>query len=109
MELALTLHFNFIFSQKKAFLIFPEMEPCTFQHRVEKKIKKIHPKKISYTSGNENTPKNAYIFSKESFSYISENENLRKTSYISGNGSPEKIPNISGSNFKSTKSKKNPL
>ena len=25
-----------IFSKKKAFLMFPEMEPCTFQPKIEK-------------------------------------------------------------------------
>ena len=35
-----------ISSQKKAFLIIPEIEPCTFQPKREKKI---HSRKISYT------------------------------------------------------------
>ena len=26
----------YIFSQKKAFLLFPEMEPCTFRPKLEK-------------------------------------------------------------------------
>ena len=36
----------FIISQKKAFLTFPEMEPCTFHFKLEKKIL---PEKITYT------------------------------------------------------------
>ena len=41
---------NSYISQKKAFLTFLEMEPCTFQLRLEKKKKKKkHPKKIYYT------------------------------------------------------------
>ena len=51
-----------IFSQKKAFLIFPEMESCS------KKKKKIHPEKT------------CYIFSKENLCYISENGNHEKNS-----------------------------
>ena len=42
------------------------------------KNKKVHPKKISYLSGNGNPEKTSYIFSKESRSYISEIENLKK-------------------------------
>ena len=42
------------------------------------KDKKIHPKKMSYTSGNGNPEKVSYIFG---------NRNLEKIIYISGNGS----------------------
>ena len=61
-----------IFSQKKAFVIFSQ------------EIKIIHPVKICYASGNENTKKTSYIFSKESCFYISGNENSKKAFYISG-------------------------
>ena len=46
------------------------------------KITKIHPKKISYFSGNGNPEKTSYICSKESFSYISRNLNPEKMLYI---------------------------
>ena len=73
-----------IFSQKKAFLIFSyisENSTLYFSAQVCK-IKKIHPMKISCTSGKGNS-KNNY--------------------YISGNGSPEAetIILISGSNLQS--------
>ena len=50
-------------SKIKKFLIFPEMEPCTFQPKL-KKIKKSTSTKISYTSGNKN-PKKFLIFSQK--------------------------------------------
>ena len=65
------------FSQKKAFVIYPEMESCTFQPKLQNK--KIHPKKISYISGNRN-PEKTSIFSKESFSCTSGNRNPEKKS-----------------------------
>ena len=34
-----------IFSQKEAFVIFPKMEPCTFQSKIEKQ-KKFTPRKF---------------------------------------------------------------
>ena len=72
-----------IFSQKKAFLIFSQ------------KIKIIHPVRISYASGNDNTKKTSYIFSKESCFYISGNGNSKKAFYISGgNLQGLKIKNI---------------
>ena len=79
---------NSYISQKKTFLTFLEMEPCTFQPRLEKKKKKKknHPKKIYYTYGNRNLKKIYYIFSKESCSHISENRSSEKIIYISGNG-----------------------
>ena len=51
-----------IFSQKKAFLIFPEMKSCTFQPN--SKNEKIHPGKIAYNSGNGN-PEKFIVFSKK--------------------------------------------
>ena len=69
-----------IFSQKKAFLIFPEMEPCTFQSKLEKEEKSIR-RKFYYTSRNVNPEKTSDIFSKESFFLYSGKWN----SYISGN------------------------
>ena len=75
------------------------------------KIKKLHPEKTSYISGNRNLEKISYIFLKESLSYIS------------GNGNPEKFfifqetelsynretSYISGSNVPCSKSKKSSL
>ena len=55
-----------IFSQKKAFHIFPEME-------------------LPYISGNGGLKNISYIFSKESFSYISGNGNPEEILQISGN------------------------
>ena len=63
-----TINKILIFSQKKAFLIFPEMEPCTFQPKL-KKLKKIHHKKISYTSGKGN-PEKTYISGNGTFLYF---------------------------------------
>ena len=85
-----------VFFQKKDFLIFIGNGAVHFSAQAQKN-KKIHPEKISYTSGNKN-PEKTYIFSKESFSYILENRN------------PEKILDISGSSFQSSKNgKKIPL
>ena len=41
------------FSQKKAFLIFPKMEPCTFEPKIEKlkNPSNGNPEKIPYISG----------------------------------------------------------
>ena len=63
-----------ICSQKKVFLIFPEMNPALFT-----------PRKISYTSGNGNPEKASFIFSKESFYYILGNGN-HKNFFIFRNG-----------------------
>ena len=38
----------------------------------------VHPEKISYTSGNKNSKKVSYIFSRENFSYISVKGNPKK-------------------------------
>ena len=66
-----------ICSQKKVFLIFPEMNPALFT-----------PRKISYTSGNGNPEKASFIFSKESFYYILGNGNHEKLFYISERNFP---------------------
>ena len=71
-------------SKIKKFLIFPEMEPYTFQPSSKKK--KIHPEKIPGTSGNKNPEKTCYIFSKESCPYISGNRKPENILCISGNG-----------------------
>ena len=81
-----------VFFQKKDFLIFIGNGAVHFSAQAQKN-KKIHPEKISYTSGNKNLEK-PYIFSKESFSYILENRN------------PEKILDIAGSSFQSSKNEK---
>ena len=57
--------------QKKAFLRFQEMEPCTFLTKLKDQkdptpenfscFKKRKPKQISYTSGNRNPEKTSYI------------------------------------------------
>ena len=52
-----TLKKLFIFSEKKAFLIFQE-------------------KIFSYTSGNRTPPKKIFYFLQKGFSFISENKNL---------------------------------
>ena len=49
------------FSQKKVFLVFPEMEPCTFQPKFEK-IKKSTPRKLLILQETK-TPKKLLIFS----------------------------------------------
>ena len=58
-------------SKIKKFLIFPEMEPYTYQP--SSKNKKIHTEKFPCTSGNKNPEKTCYIFSKERCPYISGN------------------------------------
>ena len=59
------------------------------------KIKKIHPKKISYISGNINP---------DNFFYISRKETKR--SYISGKGNPKKLLILQEVTFRARKSKK---
>ena len=66
MELSRSKIKKFIFSQKKTFHMFLEMEPCSFQHKLEK-IKKVHPEKISYISGNGNSVKSSLYFRKRNF------------------------------------------
>ena len=65
-----------MFSQKKDFFIFSEMEPCTFQPTL-KKQKIIHPKKISYTWGNENPKKFVIFFQKKAVLMFQEMETLK--------------------------------
>ena len=73
-NITLALIFNssivLIFSQKKALHIFSEMEPCTFQPKLEKE-KITYPGKISYILRHGNSEKFFYIFSKEGCSYVS--------------------------------------
>ena len=38
------------FSKKRVLVIYPEIDTCTFQTK-NKKIKKIHPEKVSYIRG----------------------------------------------------------
>ena len=72
-----------VFSQKKAFFIFPEMESCSFQPKLKKKKKKNNlPPKIFLVFDEMEL---SYIFSRETFSYILENRNTKTDSYISGN------------------------
>ena len=78
-----------ILSQKKAFLIFPEMETCTFHPKL-KKYKQIHPMKISYTSGNGNSKKKFCVFSKVSCSYICETQTLKKLLIFQETEAPKK-------------------
>ena len=73
-----------ILSQKKAFLIFPEMESCIFSP--SSKTKKIQPDKISYTSGKQNPEKMSYIFLKRKLFLCFKEGNPKKILYISGNG-----------------------
>ena len=71
-----------IFSQKKAFLIFPEMKPCTFQRKLEKSKKstprKFIKRKLSYTSGNKPPDKISYNFSKKNFLIFWKTETPKK-------------------------------
>ena len=73
----------------KAFLIFPEMKTCTF-HPKPQKYKKIHPIKISYTSGNGNSKKIFCVFSKVSCSYIWDTETLKKLLIFQETEAPKK-------------------
>ena len=52
-----------IFYQKKAFLTFPKMEPCTFHANPQKtQISKYTSREIFYILGNEETEKNFLYF-----------------------------------------------
>ena len=98
-----------IFSQKKVFIIFLEMEPCTFHGTLPKldKWTKIRPETIFYTL----ILKSSYMFLKESLFYCGKRKPRknslyfrkrnflisRETSYISA----------TGNNFPSSKGKKN--
>ena len=61
------------------------MKPCIFCPKLEKR-KKLTLKKIPYISGNKNSKKISYIFSKGSCSYILRNGDPEKIPYFSGNG-----------------------
>ena len=63
-----------IFSQKKSFLIFPEMEPCTFQLKLEKIKNSLRENFLNFRKGKPR--KN--IFLKESCSYILGKGNPKK-------------------------------
>ena len=66
-----------IFSQKKAFLIFPKKEPCTFQIKL-KKIKQSTPRKFLIFQEME-TPKEFLIFSQyKAFLIFWKMETLKK-------------------------------
>ena len=58
-----------IFSQKNAFLIFSQMNSCTFQSK-PKKWKKSMPRKISYILWNRNLEKNFLYFRNGTFLYF---------------------------------------
>ena len=83
-----------IFLKIKLFLYFWKWNPA---------LKYIHPEKISYLSGNGNSEKIPYIFSKESCFFISENGEPEKNPHISGKRNPKKN---SGSNIPSSKNEK---
>ena len=60
-------------SKIKKFLIFPEMEPALLNQN--SKIKKIHPKKISYVSGNRSHEKKIlYVLKRKLFLYFTKQE-----------------------------------
>ena len=60
-----------IFSQKEAFVIFPKMEPCTFQSKIEKQ-KKFTPRKFLMLQETK-SPQNFLRFLKRKLFYISGN------------------------------------
>ena len=67
MELSKSINKKFvIFSQRKFFLIFPQMNPPLFKRELEK-IKKIYHEKISYISGNGNPEKSFYVSGNRTF------------------------------------------
>ena len=73
------------------------------------KNKKVHPKKISYLSGNGNPEKISYIFSKESRSYISEIENLKKLVMFQETNALKKLLIFNEVTFRAQKMKKSTL
>ena len=77
------------------------MEPCTFQHKLEE-IKKIHPEKISYNSGNGHSEKHL-IFSQKKAVLIFQKTELP---YFSGNRNPEKLLIFQQVTFRDRKIKK---
>ena len=57
-----------IFFQKKAILIFPEVEPCTFQPKLKKQK---NPHEISFLYFRKQKPQIFFcVFSKESFYFV---------------------------------------
>ena len=70
---------SYIFS-KESFSYISEKRTLHFSDQAQKN-KTIHPKKISYFSGNGNSKRIPYIFSIQSFSHILENGNFEKTSF----------------------------
>ena len=72
-------------SNTKKILTFPKLKHSIFSAQ-DRKIKKNHREKISYTSGDGNPDKIYYIFSKKAVLIFRETENLKKKIYISGNG-----------------------
>ena len=73
---------NFLALILKEFIYFQKWNPSLFSP--SSKNKKIHPEKISESSGNGSPVKTSYIFSKKAVLIFQE------TFYISGNRSPEK-------------------
>ena len=71
----------------KSFLIFLQMQLCTFRPKFEGST----PRKFLRLHTMEAPKKTTYFFSKGSFSYISRNRYLQKLIYISGNRNLEKL------------------
>ena len=80
-----------IFSQKKTFLIFLEMESCTFQLKLEK-IKKSTPPQKNYLHFLKWNFLALILKSSLYFLIFQEIETLKKASYISGNGTFHSTP-----------------
>ena len=84
-----------MFSQKKAFLISPEVKPSLFsissKNEKNPSQENFSRESFSYTSGNKTPEKISYISSKETFSYILEKENPAKIPYISRNGNSKNL------------------
>ena len=58
-----------IFSQKKAFVIFPKMEPCNFQSKIEKQ-KKYTPRKFLMLQETKSPKKFLAFLKKKAFLYF---------------------------------------
>ena len=71
---------KFLYFLKRKLSLYFQKNPTLFSPSTKNK-KKIHPDKLSYTSGNGNPEKTSYIFLNESFSHILENGNP-KTFFI---------------------------
>ena len=71
---------KFLYFLKRELFLYFQKNPTLFSPSKKNK-NKIHPDKLSYTSGNGNPEKTSYIFLKESFSHILENGNP-KTFFI---------------------------